>query len=334
MSLDGLAMSEDMHEFAVVSVNVSERTGTVKTPVASAEIGDRGLLGDAHAGSWHRQVSILAQESVERFAAEIGRPIQPGEFGENLTIRGVDGGPQSRCTSSGDLLRGACLLDRFRIGQVELELTQIGKSCHGDSCAIFRQVGRCVMPVEGIFCRVLSGGMVRPGDRGLHVPKSLQVRIITLSDRAAAGAYADRSGPRIREVLQGFFAGRPWRVEFAQTILPDDPDRLRAELASARQAGADIVFTTGGTGVGPRDTTPEVVAAFCDRLIPGIMEHIRIKSAPDNPNAVLSRSVAGLAGTMLLYALPGSTRAVEEYLAEIVKTLEHVLLTSRGIDPH
>jgi molybdenum cofactor synthesis domain-containing protein len=310
-----------MPRIRIISVNVSKETGTIKTPVEQAVVDGRGIVGDAHAGDWGRQVSVLGRQTVDRFVAETHRPVAPGEFAENLLVEGAD-------------LREAGLLDRFRFAHVELEVTQIGKACHGDRCAIFQQVGRCVMPTEGVFCRVLSGGVLRAGDEGEYLPRTLLLRVITLSDRAAGGVYADRSGPRIREILQEFFRATPWRIAVENVLLPDDPQRLRAELAAARDAGAEAVFTTGGTGLGPRDRTPEVVAAFCDRLIPGIMEHIRLTFAPDNPNAVLSRSVAGLAGAMQVYALPGSVRAVEEYMGEILKTFEHVLHMVHGLDVH
>ena len=96
----------------------------------------------------------------------------------------------------------------------------------------------------------------------------------------------------------------------------------------------DVVFTTGGTGVGPRDVTPEVAAGVCEKLIPGIMEHIRVKFGADEPNCLLSRGIAGLAGGTQIYTLPGSVRAVEEYAAEILQTLEHVLLIRHGLDVH
>ncbi len=164
--------------------------------------------------------------------------------------------------------------------------------------------------------------------------RTLRVKIITLSDRAAAGVYADRSGPRIRELLEAFFAEKPWQLALDYALLPDDPQRLRVELDAAIAAGVDVVITTGGTGVGPRDFTPEVVAGVCQKLIPGVMEHIRVKYGAELPNALLSRSVAGVAGTTQLYALPGSVRAVEQYLHEILKTLEHLFFMVRGEDVH
>jgi len=96
----------------------------------------------------------------------------------------------------------------------------------------------------------------------------------------------------------------------------------------------DVVFTTGGTGIGPRDITPETVAALCERLIPGIMEHVRAKHGQQNPRARLSRSIAGVAGKTQIYTLPGSVRAVEEYLEEILKTLEHVVYMLHELDVH
>jgi molybdenum cofactor synthesis domain-containing protein len=305
----------------VVSVNVSAARGTVKLPAAGITIDPSGVVGDAHAGAWNRQVSLLDMESIERFAAEIGRTIQPGEFGENLTIRGPDPG----CVT---------LLDRFRFNGVELEVTQIGKTCHGRGCSIFQRVGKCVMPEKGVFSRVVQGGIIRPGDRGEHLRRTFRFLIVTLSDRAAAGQYTDRSGPKIRELLEAFLATRPWQSQIDTLLLSDDAAQLRAQLIAAKEAGIDVVFTTGGTGVGPRDTAPETVAGVCDKLIPGIMEYIRVRHGANQPRALLSRSIAGAAGRTLMYALPGSVRAVAEYMEEILKTVEHAILLLHGLDLH
>ena len=131
-----------MTTLEVLSVNISREKGTVKHPVPEITVDDLGIVGDAHAGRWHRQVSLLAQESIDRFSLQLGRPIGPGEFGENISFRGVP----SQSVSP---------LDRFVLGDVELEVTQIGKECHGSGCTIFQQVGKCAMPAEGLFVRVL-----------------------------------------------------------------------------------------------------------------------------------------------------------------------------------
>jgi molybdenum cofactor synthesis domain-containing protein len=305
----------------IVSVNLSLNKGTVKQPVVQAAIDSGGVAGDAHAGPGHRQVSLLGQASIDRFAQRLGRPILPGEFGENLTVRGLDPA-------------GVAVLDRFRFGPVELEVTQIGKRCHGQGCAIFQQVGQCVMPLEGVFCRVMHGGLVAAGAAGELVPRPFRFRILTLSDRAAAGVYEDRSGPRARELIETWLVGKRWHAEIETKILPDDAEQLRGEVLRAKADAVDVVITTGGTGVGPRDITPETVAALSDKIIPGIMEHIRVKFGAAKPNALLSRSIAAVAGTTQIYTLPGSVRAVEEYLGEILLTLEHLVLMLHGIDSH
>ena len=305
----------------VVSVNISAEKGTVKRPVPEIRLDERGIIGDAHAGAWHRQVSILSQDSIDRFAAEMAIELSPGDFGENIDLRGVD-------------LTTVAVLDRFRIGEVELEVSQIGKECHGDACAIHQQVGTCIMPTEGLFCRVVQGGTIQPGDSVQYLPRPFKFLIITLSDRAHTGEYDDRSGPRVRELLEAFLEGKRWHPRIEQTILPDDADELRAVLIEAQEAGVDVIFTTGGTGVGPRDITPETVAGICDKLIPGIMEAIRIKFGAHNPNALLTRGVAGVRGQTLIYTLPGSVRAVDEYMGEILLTIEHLILMLHGLDVH
>jgi molybdenum cofactor synthesis domain-containing protein len=305
----------------VVSVNISTEKGTIKEPVESIEIDDRGIVGDAHAGRWHRQVSLLSSESIDRFSKKMKRDFKPGVFAENVTTTGID-------------LSSVRLLDRLRVGEVELEVTQIGKECHGDGCAIYREVGKCVMPTDGIFCRVLQTGSIRPGDRVELFARTWKFRVITLSDRAHRGEYPDRSGPKIAEMIGEFAGKKTWKTDIQTAVLPDDADRLLAELSAAGNDGVDVVFTTGGTGVGPRDITPDVVSSFCEKTIPGIMEAIRVKYGAAKPNALLSRSVAGVAGQMLVFALPGSLKAVAEYMTEIEKTLEHLLLMLHGLDAH
>ena len=162
----------------------------------------------------------------------------------------------------------------------------------------------------------------------------LQIKVITLSDRAAQGVYEDKSGARLREIVEAFFDTRAIPTKIHYTLLTDDPARLKDELLSARNAGMHIVFTSGGTGVGPRDNTPEVVLELADKIIPGIMESIRMKYGADKPCALLSRTVAATMGDIVVYALPGSTRGVEEYLSEILKSIEHLVCVLHGLDVH
>jgi len=305
----------------VVSVNISEKKGTIKVPVDSIELDNFGVRNDAHAGSWHRQVSLLAAESVQKFAVQAGRSIRYGEFAENITTEGLE-------------LWNAHPLDRLTLGSVELEVTQIGKECHGTSCAIFKEVGNCVMPKEGIFARVLTHGNLKAGDELTYFPKVFRIHVITLSDRASRGEYEDRSGPRIVEHLSRFFEESGWQSEIDLTLIPDDVAELESLFAGFVNEGADFIFTTGGTGIGPKDITVDTIKPMLEKEIPGIMELIRYKYGSLKPNALISRAVAGLTGNTLVYTLPGSVKAVDEYCAEILPTLRHSILMLHGIDAH
>lgn len=305
----------------ILSVNISEKKGTIKIPVGSISLNETGVAGDAHAGKWHRQVSLLGAESIAKFEKDAGRKIAFGEFAENITTGGL-------------VLYQTHPLDRFVSGDLILEVTQIGKKCHGDQCTIFREVGNCVMPKEGIFCRVIRPGTLQAGDIMDYQPKIFNAMVITLSDRASEGVYEDRSGPKVRELLEQFFQSKGWKLSVRSMVLADDPEALKAVLEKEKTAGADLVFTTGGTGIGPRDITPEVVRSVMDYEIPGIMEHIRLKYGAEKPNAFLSRSVAAKAGNTLLFSLPGSVRAVTEYMNEITPGLQHMIHMLHGLDSH
>jgi len=305
----------------VLSVNTSEKKGTVKKPVDSIQLSEFGVTGDAHSGKWHRQVSLLAAESIFKFSEEAGRAIKHGEFAENITTEGL-------------LLHECRPLDRFINGSVELEVTQIGKKCHGDNCSIFREVGNCVMPKEGIFARVIRNGALKSGDELEYLPKILNIHIITLSDRASAGEYADKSGPHIKLLSESYFSKLKRLTSVTDHLIPDDPGKLKDLIQTSIASGADAIFTTGGTGIGPRDITPETVRPMLDREIPGIMELIRVKYGMEKPAALLSRGIAGVSGKTLIYCLPGSVKAVTEYCNEILPTIEHSLYMLAEIDNH
>ena len=135
----------------VVSVNISERKGTVKVPVPEIQLRLRhGIVVDAHAGDWHRQISLLAEESVDKLRPLLPT-LEPGVFAENINTRGID-------------LKNLPVGTHLQIGETEVEVTQIGKECHND-CAIRKATGTCVMPTEGIFAVVVREGTVRPGDQ-------------------------------------------------------------------------------------------------------------------------------------------------------------------------
>lgn len=136
----------------VLAVNISEKRGISKHNIDKAYLrADWGIEVDAHAGGWHRQVSLLSLSAVDKMRA-MGADIDFGDFAENLTLTGIE-------------VATLPIGTRLRIGEVEMEVTQIGKECHNQGCAIRKQVGNCVMPIEGIFARVLNSGWVGIGDR-------------------------------------------------------------------------------------------------------------------------------------------------------------------------
>lgn len=176
----------------VLAVCISEHKGTQKRDVKTAKfVPDWGIEGDAHAGKWHRQVSLLSHDRIEAFRAR-GAEVDHGAFGENLVVEGID-------------FATLPLGTRFRCGDVLLELTQIGKECHSH-CEIYQKMGDCIMPREGVFARVLEPGSIAVGDemtlQPRTAPRPWQAAVITLSDKGARGERRTRSGPVIAQRLK------------------------------------------------------------------------------------------------------------------------------------
>ena len=158
-------------EGRIVAVCISENKGERKRPVPWITLQkEHGVCGDAHAGDWHRQVSLLASESIEKMRA-LGLSVSAGDFAENITTSGIE-------------LVTLAVGSRLTIGAALLEVTQIGKECH-TRCAIYHQAGDCVMPKEGIFARVLHGGEIKPGDRVTLVAPETPVK----KERKPRGKY-------------------------------------------------------------------------------------------------------------------------------------------------
>ncbi|MCF8365452.1 MAG: hypothetical protein K9H16_06705 [Bacteroidales bacterium] len=299
----------------IIATNAAGERGS-KFPVKELLLDQDGIVGDVHAGTI-RPVSMFDEAQAERFSKITGA-VKPdhGEFAENILFK----------TSE---ILDIKTFDRFVKGDVILEVTQKGKPFHDE----FREPGNYVMPREGIFCRVLNGGILKAGNEMEYLPKIFRAKIITLSDRASRGVYEDKSGPALTQILEKHFQKINWRLETENIILPDSEEKLREILESALKS-SDIIITTGGTGIGPRDITPEVMKPFIHKEIPGIIEMIRWKYGVEKPGALISRALAGVNGKTLLFALPGSVRAVGEYMTEINKHLEHLIYMIEGVERH
>jgi len=294
----------------IKAICLSVEKGTAKEKVPQAELRrDLGIVSDAHSGPGHRQVSLLAYEKVAKFGT-----FRPGAFGENLVIEGID-------------LRALPLGSRLACGEVLLEITQLGKECH-HPCAIYHQMGDCIMPREGVFAKVLEGGLLSVGDgvKVLSRGGRLSAAILTLSDKGALGERADESGARIRRMLEevGYQIAE-------QLLLPDDRAKIEKALVRfADHLDVALVITTGGTGFSPKDVTPEATLAVADRSVPGISEAIRAYSMQITKRAMLSRGVSVIRKETLIVNLPGSPKAVEESLAYILPELAHGIQVLRG----
>ena len=288
---------------------VSKKRGTKKVEVAEAMLVENyGIEGDAHAGNWHRQVSLLSLEKIEAFR-EKGAQVSFGDFGENLIIDGFD-------------FRSLPVGTIFTIGDAVLKMTQIGKECH-THCQIYQTMGECIMPREGVFAVVLKGGQIRNGDTVEMVPvpsdAPLTAAVITLSDKGSKGEREDKSGPVIVKMLEE--AG----YEIIESnILPDEQKLLENELIRlSDQRQVNLILTTGGTGFSERDRTPEATMTVATRLAPGIAEAIRAGSMKITKIAMLSRETSVIRNKTLIVNLPGSPKAVAESLELVIDQLDH-----------
>lgn len=296
----------------VLSVNISAKRGS-KFPVGDIVLNSSGIDGDADNGS-SRPVSfiIYPEMSSDKFLEKDDN----SEFLENISLG---------CNTEIEIKE----FDRFISGDVEFEVIKTGRQKNIESGEPIKYASSGVE----FFCRVLSTGVLKRNDSLEFTPKVFRIKIITLSDRASRGEYEDLSGPAVKSHVENIFSKNNRRFDVDVTVIPDDKDLLK-EIILAEKHKADVIITTGGTGIGPKDFTVDVVKPLLDKEIPGIMEMIRIKYGMEKPNAYLSRGVAGITGKSLIYTLPGSVKAVNEYMTEIGKTLDHLFFMQYGIDIH
>jgi molybdenum cofactor synthesis domain-containing protein len=301
----------------LLEICTSDGKGTPKQPIERATLlVDHGIDGDGHAGPGHRQVSALADESIQRMQKALP-DIVWGAFAENLVTQGVD-------------WTQVAIGRRFRIGSdAVLQVTQRGKVCH-NRCAIYYATGDCIMPTEGMFFVVRKGGEIVPGDRITTDPELDRLRFatITVSDRSSAGQREDLSGPTMIEVVNGGLDA----VHVAHETVPDVKARIAAVMRRMCETQVvDVILTSGGTGLAPRDVTPEATRDVIDREIPGIAEAIRAAGLAKTPHAMLSRAICGHRGRTLIVNLSGSPKAVTEQIETLLPTLPHAVATVSGV---
>lgn len=290
----------------IVAVCSAASKGVEKHPVDQGCLQrGHGLEGDAHAGTWHRQVSLLEDEQIALMRAR-GLELGPGAFGENLVTRGID---------LGKLEVGR----RLRVGSdAVLQITQRGKDCHRH-CRIHQAVGDCIMPRVGLFTRVLRSGSVRPGDRVALDADLDRIRwaVVVVADPATHAGDASSDGI-VCDLLSAALGGEPIaRVCVASTL-----ERLTSQLRQlCDDALCDLVVTVGGAGLLPGDVAPDATLAVVDRVIPGIAEAMRAAEVRDSPRAMLSRALAGLRGQSIIANLAGRPGDVREQFGAISAVL-------------
>ena len=295
----------------VLSVNISESRGTRKHPVTGeVKVTGLGIEGDAHAGEWPRQVTLLDRQSVEKMVKKTGKNYPPGSLAENVDTEGIE-------------MHTLPVGTRLLVGNVVLEISQIGKDPEEDS-PFHNEVGISIMLSEGIFTRVIKPGTIRVGDEISVVP-DIRAAVITVSDKGHAGTREDQSGPALIEALKG-----KARVD-RTAIVPDELEEIKALLKGLCDSGEfDVIFTTGGTGFAPRDVTPEATMAVIDRHTPGITEAIRQASMQITRRAMLSRATAGIRRRTLIVNLPGSPKGAVESIEVFLPVMAHAVETLRG----
>lgn len=303
----------------VEALCIGKEKGERKSPVDVAIFSAGcGVESDAHAGPWHRQVSLLSAEDIETIRSSALSDLAPGDFAENVILSGLH-------------LNSFGLGTRLRLGHdVVLSVTQIGKVCH-TPCRIYELTGDCIMPRLGLFARVEAGGQVSAGDVAKVlsvVPReALQAVVLTISDRCSRNEAQDTAGPATTKCLEEALSAHIYRTE----VLPDEQDIIAERLRHYGDGHSiDLVVTVGGTGFAPRDVTPEATRKVVERLTPGLDEAMRAGSLAKTPYAMLSRGISGIRGSTLIVNLPGSERAAVENLDAILSVLRHGLEKLRG----
>lgn len=298
----------------VFSISVSNKKGVKKTNVDKAQIVDNfGIQNDAHAGNWHRQISFLAKESIEKMR-KLGLDVNSGDFAENITTEGID----------------LCKLkvgSRLKINNIEFIISQKGKICH-HRCAIFYQAGDCIMPKEGIFAKVCGSGEISVGDEIEILPKTgFSVAVITLSDKGSKGEREDITGDEIINYVNKHMKTSFIRYE----IIPDEKTTLENMLVDfADMQQFDIIITNGSTGIAPRDIAPDVTERIIHKRLLGFEEAMRLESFKKTKHAIISRAVCGTRNDSFIINLPGSPKGAIENLEVVFESIEHAVKKLQG----
>ena len=301
----------------LISVNLGKIRGVPKHPIDEGILTPEwGLKGDAHGGDWDRQISLFPIETLALVPRNVRESFEENAYSENLTLEGI---PPEK-------LRPGTIL---RIGEAQIKILEIGKPSFEPP-----ESGRpYIVSREGRFGRILKEGRVKSGDwveivkEGEPAPDAPRLALVTLSDKGAKGEREDISGKFLT-----WYATRLGAEILFSTIIPDEKQQIKKALFRGIDEKADLILTTGGTGLAPRDVTPDATLEVIDRQVPGFAEAMRMESLKKTPHALASRAVSGIAGKTLIINLPGSPKAVAECMEVIFPALKHAIEKLRG-DP-
>ncbi len=300
----------------VKSLSLSPGRGNLKKSVDSASFrSGYGIVGDSHAGDWHRQISLLSEFDIQALDQTVTRS---GIFAENIVITNLDFSTIGVGT-------------RLQLGDdVVLSITQAGKDLHPHANLV-RVSGDHIMARTGLYAHVEHGGEVHAGDHvkiiDLVPRNKFQAVVLTISDRCSRGENVDTAGPAVENMLLESLNARIYHAE----IIPDVKALISKKLIHFCDDHAiDLLFTVGGTGPAPRDVTPEATRAVVERFTPGFDEAMRYASLEKTATAILSRGASGIRGTTFIVNLPGSERAAVENLEAIIQALPHGIRILRG----
>ncbi|MDY6820151.1 MAG: molybdenum cofactor synthesis domain-containing protein [Deferribacterota bacterium] len=298
----------------IKAISISSKKGEKKKNIDKANIKDNyGIIGDAHAGYLHRQVSFLAEKSIQKMR-ELGLDVKPGDFAENIVLDNID---------SSDINVG----DNLIVNDVKFTITQKGKICH-NRCNIYYKVGDCIMPREGFFTIVKGDGTIKVGDKVEYIKKTkYTASIITLSDKGFKGEREDKTGPLLHEYLSKNFDFSFIRYD----MIPDEKKILQDLFEDLIfQQKIDLIITNGSTGVTKRDIAPDVTIETIERRLLGYEEAMRMESFEKTPHGIISRCVCGIKEESLIINLPGSPKAALENITTISGAIMHTLNKIKG----
>jgi MOSC domain-containing protein YiiM len=292
-----------MKNFVVKSVNTSAEKGILKNPVEFIELNETGIVGDVHAGKWHRQVSLLAYESIKKAELVSGIKFPFGAFAENITTSGIE-------------INKAGILDRFENENIILEVTQIGKKCH-NKCEIGRQMGNCIMPAEGIFCRVIKGGIIYPGDIIMWKKKIFQVKIIALvdSDKDDFSNYFQLI--KIVQKIRTFFNDIDRDVNIKTEIVQNSAHKFVKTIENIISGDMDVIVTSDFSCKSVNNILAKKIHDYFKACYTDIIEMLFIKNHQNNSNNYLNCGSIGALNKIVLFNLPIHPDSIDKCINEV-----------------